>query len=216
MMDPLSAAVDAISAHRLGALPMAALAGAATSIGPCVAPRYLALIALVGERRPLVTITAFTLGIVVVTVALGAGAGIAGALIDNIATIDALVAVALVAFGVATVIREPHACAHLPNVAKPRASGAFALGAMSALVVSPCCTPLIVAFAALGGFDRDPLFVLAILASFALGHAAPLFLAALTGASLAERVRALTSTAAPSTVAGGLTIALGCYYGLLA
>ena len=215
-MDPLSAAVDAVSAHRLSALPLAALAGAATSVGPCVAPRYLALIALVGERRPLVTVGAFTLGIIVVTVALGAGAGIAGALIGNVATIDVLVAVALVAFGIATVIREPHACAHRASFAKPRASGAFALGATSALVVSPCCTPLIVAFAVLGGFDRDPLFVLANLAAFALGHAAPLFLAGLTGASIAARVRALTSTAAPSTVAGALTIALGCYYGLLA
>ncbi len=193
----------------------AALAGAATSIGPCVAPRYLALAAMIGNRRPYVTVVAFTAGIVVATVVLGAGAGLAAALIANVTLIDALVAATLIAFGLVTLVREPQHCTHHAPAA-PRASGAFALGAASALVVSPCCTPLIVAFAGLGAFEREPLVAALALAAFALGHAAPLVLAGAAGTAFARPIRAFAATAAPAVVSGSLTIALGCYYGLLA
>ncbi len=215
MIDPLTGTFDGIGAHRYAALPLAALAGAASSIGPCVAPRYLALAALIGEGRPLVPVAAFTGGIVIVTVAIGAGAGVVAMLVAHVAAIDALVAIALIAFGIATVVREPHAC-HAERAPARRASGAFALGAASAFVISPCCTPLIVAFAGLGAFDRDPLFAAAYLAAFALGHAAPLLCAGIVGHALATPLRALAATAAPAVVSGALTIALGCYYGLLA
>ena len=99
---------------------------------------------------------------------------------------------------------------------KRRASGAFALGAGSALVISPCCTPLIVGFAGLGAFERDPLLAAAYLGAFALGHAAPLALTGLLGATFARRVRGIAASAAPAIVSGTLMIALGCYYGLLA
>jgi cytochrome c biogenesis protein CcdA len=193
----------------------AALAGVASSIGPCVAPRYLAVAALTGGRTPWRPVVAFTLGIVVATVALGAGASVIMALVAHVAAIDAIVALALIVFGIATLVRDPHRCegAHVRDA---RSSGAFALGAVSAFVVSPCCTPLIVAFAGLGAFARDPWYAAASLGAFALGHAAPLLLAGIAGATLAAPLRALAASAAPAVVSGSLTIALGAYYAVLA
>jgi thiol:disulfide interchange protein DsbD len=192
----------------------AAVAGVASSIGPCVAPRYLALASFTGGRRPWRPVIGFTLGIVVATLALGAGAGVVMALVAHVATIDAMVACALIVFGIATLAREPHACAVHAHDA--RTSGAFALGAASAFVVSPCCTPLIVAFASLGTFGRDPAFAVASLGAFALGHAAPLLLAGVAGSFVATPLRALSATAAPAVVSGSLTLALGAYYAVLA
>jgi cytochrome c biogenesis protein CcdA len=215
VIDPLGVALDGAVAHRIAGLPLAVLAGAATSVGPCVAPRYLALAALIGPRHPFVPVAAFTLGLVVVTVTLGAGAGIAAALLTHVAVIDAVMAVLLIGTGIATIVREPR-CAHAAARRPVRASGAFALGAASALVVSPCCTPLIVAFAGLGAFDRDPLMACGYLAAYAVGHALPLAFAGVASAPFAAAGRALAASAAPAVVSGSLTVALGTYYGLLA
>jgi len=195
----------------------AACAGVASSIGPCVAPRYLALAALTGGQRPWRPAIAFTLGIVLATIALGAGASVVLTLVAHVATIDAIVASALIVFGIATLARDPHRCddAHAHSH-DGRSSGAFVLGAASAFVVSPCCTPLIVAFAGLGTFARDPWLAAASLGAFALGHAAPLLLGGIAGAAFAAPLRALAATAAPAVVSGSLTIALGAYYAVLA
>jgi cytochrome c biogenesis protein CcdA len=194
---------------------VAALGGAATSLGPCVAPRYLALAALIGGRRPLLPTAAFTAGIVVAYVVLGTAAGIVGAIVARTTAIDLAFATALIATGVVTIVREPHACAREAHAVTP-AGGAFALGAGSALVISPCCTPLLAAFAGLGTFQRDPLGACACLAAFALGHAAPLALAALLGNAPARRLRGLAASGAPAVVSGTLMIALGGWYGVLA
>jgi cytochrome c biogenesis protein CcdA len=215
VIDPFGLALDGVVAHRVGGLPFAALAGAATSVGPCVAPRYLALAALIGTRRPFVPVAAFTLGLMVATVTLGAGAGIAASLVTHVAAVDAVMAALLIGFGIATIVREPR-CGHVAAERPVRASGAFALGAASALVVSPCCTPLIVAFAGLGAFDRDPLLTSGYLAAFALGHALPLAFAGIASTPLAAAGRAFAASTAPAIVSGSLTVALGAYYGLLA
>jgi thiol:disulfide interchange protein DsbD len=197
-------------------LAVAALAGAATSLGPCVAPRYLALAALIGGRRPLVPTAAFTAGIVVAYVVLGTGAGLVATLASAATAVDLVLAAALIAAGAATILREPHACDHRAAGAFSPAGGAFALGAGSALVISPCCTPLLAAFAGLGAFQREPGWACATLAAFALGHAAPLALTAMLGSTPVRRLRALTATGAPAVVSGTLMIALGGWYGLLA
>jgi cytochrome c biogenesis protein CcdA len=215
VIDPLGIALDGAGTHRIVGLPLAVLAGAATSIGPCVAPRYLALAALIGTRRPFVPVAAFMLGLVIATVTLGAGASIAAVLVTHVATIDAVMAVLLIGLGIATIVREPR-CTHATALRPVRASGAFALGAASALVVSPCCTPLIVGFAGLGAFDRDPLVACAYVAAFAFGHALPLAFAGIASTPFAAAGRVLAATAAPAVVSGSLTIALGAYYGLLA
>jgi len=215
-MDPLAATLDGVAGHRAAALPFALLAGLATSVGPCVAPRYLALAALIGGRRSLVPAVAFAGGVVVVTVAIGAGTGLVAGLVANRTALDLILAGGLIAFGLATLVREPHACGAPAHPGGARASGAFTLGGASALVVSPCCTPVLVAVAGLGAAARDPLFGLAVVAAFAAGHALPLLAAGLAGSWFGTALHRLTATAAPAVVSGSLTIALGAYYGLLA
>jgi cytochrome c biogenesis protein CcdA len=199
----------------IGSLAVAALGGAATSLGPCVAPRYLALAALIGGRRSLFPTAAFTAGIVVAYVVLGTAAGLLGAIVARTTAIDLALAATLIAAGIVTIVREPHACAGEAHAVSP-AGGAFALGAGSALVISPCCTPLLAAFAGLGTFQRDPLGASAYLAAFALGHAAPLALAGLLGSAPARSLRGLAASGAPAIVSGTLMIALGGWYGVLA
>ena len=217
MTDPIGVSLVAILNHTYAAVPIAMAAGTVTSIGPCVAPRYLALAVLIGDRRPLVPLAAFVAGVVVAYVALGFGSSLVMLLFTHIAFADIILAVTLIAIGVRTLVQEPHLCseskADRPRV---RPSSAFTLGAASALVVSPCCTPMVVAFAGLGVLDRDPVIVAVYLAAFALGHAAPLALVGAFGAASTDRLRVASATAAPSVIAGTLTIALGCYYGLLA
>ncbi len=224
MSDPLGDALQGLANGSVRGLPLAALAGVATSIGPCVAPRYLALTALIGEHRPLGPILAFIAGITLVSVALGSAVSALATAVANVSLIDALLAIGLIAAGLLTLLREPHACAagtHAPPAARshaPRArcSGAFALGAGSALVVSPCCTPFLAAFAGFGAFDRDPLLASSYLVAFALGHAAPLALAGVLGGACAAHAHRVAASAAPAIVSGTLMLALGAYYGLLA
>ncbi len=214
MTDPLAASLAAVATGSYAAVPIAAAAGALTSIGPCVAPRYLALAAIIDHRRPLVTIAAFTAGIVLAYMTLGVGATLIANVVAQTTLVDTIVAVVLIAFGCRTLLRDPVCCDHAKHGA--RAGGALTLGAASALVVSPCCTPALAAFAGLGAFDRDPPVAAAYLAAFALGHAAPLLLAGVAGASGVRHLRAIAATPAPAMISGTLTIALGCYYGLLA
>ncbi len=217
MIDPIGASLAAIANHTYAAVPIAVAAGTLTSVGPCVAPRYLALAVLIGDRRPLVPVAAFVAGVVVAYVALGFGSRLVMLLVANVAFADVVLAVTLIVIGIRTLVYEPHLCSQSEaEQLRMRPSGAFTLGAASALVVSPCCTPMVVAFAGLGALDRDPVIVAVYLAAFAIGHAAPLALAGAFGAASADRLRVASATAAPSVIAGTLTIALGCYYGLLA
>jgi thiol:disulfide interchange protein DsbD len=198
------------------ALPLAFGAGIATSLGPCIAPRYLALAAIIGSRRPLLPIVTFAAGVVLGTIVLGSGAAAIALVVAHTAVIDAIVAVGLIACGIVTLVREPDACRHDPHHAHAHISGAFALGVASTLVISPCCGPIIAAVAASGAADGDPRTTAAALAAFALGHVAPIVPIGLLGTTFARPLTHLRATAAPAVISGALTIALGCYYGVLA
>ncbi len=198
------------------ALPLAFGAGIATSFGPCIAPRYLALAALIGSRRPLLPIVTFAAGVVLGTIVLGGGAAAIALVVAHTSAIDAIVSVALIVGGSATLLREPDTCRHDTHHAHTHISGAFALGMASTLVISPCCGPLVAAVAAAGAADGDPRTTAATLAAFALGHVAPIVPIGLLGTAFARPLARLGATAAPAVVSGTLTIALGCYYGVLA
>ena len=218
MIDPFAMSFGGIAGGSYGAVPLALAAGLLSSVGPCVAPRYLALAALAGGRRAGLPIVAFIAGLVLAYVALGFGTGMVAALAANTSLIDAALGIALVTSGLVALLREPHVC---PSPSRDRdrrttATGAFTLGAASVLVISPCCTPLLAAVAGLSLTERDPLLAAAYLGAFALGHAAPLGLAGVTGRSFARRFRTLAASSAVAVVGATLTIALGCYYGLLA
>jgi cytochrome c-type biogenesis protein len=94
--------------------------------------------------------------------------------------------------------------------------GPLLLGAASAFVVSPCCTPMLAAIVATAAELGRPLAGAAILACFAIGHALPLFLISSPG-TLIGRFRFTGSAAqAPAIIGGALLLCLGAYYGALA
>ena len=222
MIDPTAGAITAIM-HGDGArFPLVALAGAVTSIGPCVAPRYIALASIAHGPRRTRTVLAFVAGIVTVYVALGFGAGLLTAVMQNASAIDIVLAVALGAGGLVTLLRRSqchvheHEHEHEGDVPPRRLGGIFSLGAASALVISPCCTPIVAAVVAFPSLDPTPWLRAALLGAFALGHAAPLLVLGSAGAAFARPLRRWNASPAPAVVSGTLMLALGAYYGVLA
>jgi thiol:disulfide interchange protein DsbD len=219
MIDPVTLSVEAVARGDAARLPLVAFAGAVTSFGPCVAPRYVAIAAMLGDRRRTVTIAAFVLGMLAAYTALGFGAGLLWQLTGHASALYAVLAIALAGAGLVTLLRTP-SCDHVhhaaSNSAPHRLSGVFSLGAASALVVSPCCTPVVAAVVGMTAGDANPLSRALLLGAFALGHAAPLFLAGSLGSIFAGRLRAWNASPAPAVVSGSLMLALGGYYGLLA
>ena len=221
MIDPAGAALRAAASGSALAYPLLFAAGVATSVGPCVVPRYLTVAALAHARRPRRRIAAYVTGIVIAYVLLGVAAGALGMLWRTSGAIYGSLAVLLAAGGAVTLLHEPHACggpcSH--RTASPAGGGlgaALLLGAASALVVSPCCTPLIAGIAGLivlGGRHTDGA---ALLGAFALGHVVPLLAAGTLGARIAGALARATVSQAPAVIAGTLMLALSAYYGLLA
>jgi cytochrome c biogenesis protein CcdA len=218
MIDPIALAIDAVVRGDATRLPIVALAGIVTSLGPCVAPRYVAIAALLGERRRTLTIATFVTGMLAAYTALGFGVGILAQLAGHASALYLVLAVALVCAGAATLLRSP-SCNHGHDERRRsqpcRLSGVFSLGAASAFVVSPCCTPVVAAVLGMTAFDANPLSRAALLGAFALGHAAPLFVVGSLGSLCARTFRMWNATQAPAVVSGTLTLALGAYYGLL-
>lgn len=213
MIDPVAAGVQAILRHDLSRLPIVFAAGALSSVGPCVAPRYVALTALAGSGRARIRpIAAFIAGVLAAYATLGYGLGVLGALFAHAGVLDAALSCVLCGAGLVLILREPHRHAVRCSA---RTSAAFALGAASAMVISPCCTPVIAAVAALATTGREPLAGAAILASFALGHCSPLALVGCGGSFVSARLERLCADAAPRTVAGALLLGLGGYYAVL-
>jgi len=219
MIDPIAAAIDAIARGDARGLPIAALAGIATSLGPCVAPRYVAIAALLGERRRTLTIATFVMGMMTAYAALGFGAGLLGQVTGHASALYLVLAIVLAGAGIASLLRGPHV-GHTHDEGRRtqprRLSGVFSLGAASAFVVSPCCTPVIAAVLGMTAFAADPLSRAALLGAFALGHAAPLFAVGSLGSLFARTFRRWNAGPAPAVVSGTLMLALGAYYGLLA
>jgi thiol:disulfide interchange protein DsbD len=197
------------------ALPAFFTLGAFTAIGPCVAPRYVALAALIQRtRRPWRIAAAFASGVVSAYVAIGMGAGLLGTMRAWSTAIDVGMALALALAGGITLLRDEGVHAHAARNTTS-GGGAFLLGATSALVVSPCCTPIVAAIAGFAGFDGQPLAAALLLTAFAAGHALPLGAVAL-GARSMHALSRLGSTSAGSVVAGTLMIALAGFYALRA
>jgi cytochrome c biogenesis protein CcdA len=219
MIDPVSLSVDAVAHGDAARLPLVAFAGVVTSVGPCVAPRYIAIAAVLGNGRRTLTIAAFVAGMLTAYGALAFGAGLLGAVAGGASALYAVLAVALVVGGLVTLVRSP-ACDHAhharPKAAPHRLSGVFSLGAASALVVSPCCTPVVAAVIGMTAGSADAPARAMLLGAFALGHAAPLFLAGSLGALCDRPLRAWNASPAPAVVSGALMLALGGYYGMLA
>ena len=224
MIDILGEGMRAVAMHSPVAYPLVFGAGVVTSVGPCTAPRYIAVAALVSaSRAPVRVVAAFVAGLVGAYVVLGAGVGLLGMLWSASWAVYAALAVVLGAAGLFTLFRgdgSPHDGSHHEcRGARPRAGmgGTLLLGASSALVVSPCCTPLV---AGIAGFTMrsggDAAAGAGLLAAFACGHAMPVIAAGALGSRIASAMRRIAASHAPSVVAGTLMLALAAYYGALA
>lgn len=217
MIDAAPAAIAAVMHGDVAKFPLMTLAGLATSVGPCIAPRYVALASVLNGPRRAVGAVSFIAGLVTVYTALGFGVGLFGSVLRHAAALDAVLAVALVVGGVVTLVRGPqcHHDSHENDRPFPRSSGIFCLGAASALVISPCCTPVVAAVATFPSLDPSPWTRATLLAAFAVGHAAPLVLLGFAGTIAGRTLQRLNASPAPVVISGTLMLALGAYYGAL-
>jgi cytochrome c-type biogenesis protein len=223
VIDAVSAGLHAVATRSPLAYPLVFAAGVVTSIGPCAAPRYVALAALVSaSRRPGRVLAAFVTGIVGTYVVLGVAAGALGLLWSASAFVYAALAVVLAGAGIVTLLRGDRAShAHDDDApfhqgARAGLGGTFLLGASSAFVVSPCCTPIVAGIAGVTSASGHIGAGVALLATFACGHVVPLVSAGALGSRVAHLLRHVAASNAPAVVAGTLLLALAAYYGVLA
>lgn len=225
MTDPGTLTALAVSARSPAALGTVFLAGLVTSAGPCMAPRYVAITALANrDRRPLVPTLAFVAGMLGALVALGFAAGLLGTLWSWSPAVHEVLAAGLIAGGAVALVRAvPHdhrddRCSHCrPASGRPRSIGAvFLLGAGSAFVVSPCCTPIVAATAAASMAVGAPFAGVLLLLAYGAGHAAPLLLAGTVGPAVSRLVPEAWHGQPAAIVSAVLMLALGAYYGVLA
>ncbi len=219
MIDVLSDGLRAAATRSAAAYPLIALAGAATSVGPCVAPRALAVAALAHRAaRPAPVIAAFIAGVLGAYAAVAAGAGAVASLLGASHAAYALLAAALAVAGTITLARANGTqCDARAHHASRRSGlgGVALLGASSALVVSPCCAPAVAAIAGLTAASGRADGV-ALAAAFAFGHALPLVAAGMAGARVASGLRTIAAHQAPAIVSGTLMLALAAFYGAVA
>ncbi len=225
MIDAAAAAVQAVSAGSPAAAGLVFAAGALTSIGPCVAPRYVAVAALAqSAARPGLTLAAYVAGLIGAFTALGFAAGSLGMLWSMSGALYGVLAVSLVVSGGVMLVRAAPPAAHAvcgnaalePHDGRSRSLGAVVLlGAAGAFVVSPCCTPVLAAAGATSAALGKPLVGALLLACFAAGHALPLIVAGSASAAV-SRLAGSRFAQASAIVGAVLTIALGAYYGIIA
>jgi cytochrome c biogenesis protein CcdA len=218
VIDVVAAGLQAAAARSVLAYPLVFAAGALTGVGPCAAPRFVAVAALANAAvRPAVAIVSFVAGLVGASVALGLAGGALGAVLAASGMLYGALAIVLGAAGIVALSRGdavPHH--HDIRVRGSGIGGAFLLGASSALVVAPCCTPVLASIAGLTTAGGPTLGAAALLATFGLGHAAPVVAAGAFGMRIARLLRRLSASQAPALVSGGLMLALAGYYGVLA
>lgn len=214
MWDPASVGLTAVGRQSPYAFPLLFVAGALTSIGPCSAPRVLAAAGLASAPRTnrLLKICAFICGILVVYVAFALfGAVLADALRFS-SWIYGLTGIALVIGGLAGLLRLRRGdfCAS-KRTAIPSGAALF-LGASTALIVSPCCTPMLASIVAFGAATGSAIFAALCVISFGLGHAAPVMVVGSFGSIVTVFEKAGELQDALSTIAGALMMGLGAYY----
>jgi cytochrome c biogenesis protein CcdA len=216
VIDAADEAMRLLGARSPLAIPVLFGAGAMTSVGPCIAPRYVALAALAQRSRtPWRTAAAFAAGVISAYVAIGAGAELMAGVRAWSTAIDLVLAASLAAGGGIMLLRDEEN-SHAHDAPRGGNSGAYLLGAMSALVVSPCCTPIVAAIAGLAMLDARPLEVALLVTAFAAGHVAPLGAAVVLGARGTHTLTQLGAASGNGVIAGTFMLALAAYYGLRA
>ncbi len=175
----------AAAAPPLLTLALVFLGGLLSSASPCVLAAVPLIVATVGgtstsRQRALVLTLAFVSGLVLCFTLLGALAALTGRLIGDVGpgwlVLLGVVAVAMGAH-LARLVQVP-----LPQVSPSRLRGAgvlgaFALGALTGTLSSPCATPILVVILSLVAFERQVAWGILLLGVYALGHVVLLFAA---------------------------------------
>jgi len=219
-MDIFSAGMDAVARRTAFAPALVFGAGVASSFGPCVAPRFIAVVSCAGAshgRRTLV-VPVFLAGLVVAYASFGIASGLLGRAIELSVWTYRLVAVAMLASGVVSLVRaRPQAAhAHEDEHAPTSLGAVFLLGASFAFVLSPCCTPLVAGILAYASTVGDPLYGATLLAAFALGHGLPVALLGLGAGRAVEALRRVSLHQATAVASSILMICLSAFYAVLA
>jgi len=217
-MDVVSAVFDAAGRGSPIASVLAFGAGVISSIGPCAAPRYVAIVGIVGRSNPLRrcwAVLAFATGVAVGSVAIVFSSALIARMLMWSSVLYAVLGAAFLAFGAfSLIVQRGEACAH-PGPRAVSTGGVFFLGSACALVPSSCCTPLLAGLGTLAS-TLAPLPLVAVAIGFTLGHLSAL-LAAVLACTPLERLLARPNVhQAVRTVSSGLLVALGCYYAVLA
>ncbi len=181
----ISLAERVSAAPPLVTLGLVFVGGVISSASPCVLAAVPLIVATVGgasssRRRAVVLTTAFVLGLAVCFTALGALAAVTGRLIGDVGpawTVALGVVLLVMGAHLAGLLRLP-----LPSVSGARlkgagVAGAFALGAMTGTLSSPCATPILVVVLSLVAFEKQVLWGTTLLAAYSLGHVVLLFAA---------------------------------------
>jgi cytochrome c biogenesis protein CcdA len=211
-------ALSTVARESGWATPVVFLAGVISSLGPCASPRLVALSALaVRARRPWLVGLAFILG----TLGTYATLGVAGSLVADLVGIATWVyggiAVAGIVGGIVTIAGAGWHSHEEPPVDTRRdaVSAALLAGMGFALMVSPCCTPILGVIIGYTSLRGDVVYGCAMLVVFGLGHAAPLIAMLGGGRGLTERLWSSRFAQSAQVFAGTFMLGLGAYYALL-
>ncbi|MBV8639364.1 MAG: hypothetical protein JO322_14890 [Candidatus Eremiobacteraeota bacterium] len=215
-MDVVDTALNFAMANNPESYIFALVAGAATSVGPCVAPRYIAVTTISNgtAQGRFARLAAFVSGTVTTSAAIASIGSLLMHLARASSVIYWLLSAALVLSGSLALWRGgEHSCATYQHSING-CGAAFFLGAGTSMMISPCCTPVLVALGALSAPSFGASGVAGLVSAYTLGHLAPavlLYLVASAANDLISRYRD-----AVATVGASVTLALGLYYAVLA
>jgi cytochrome c biogenesis protein CcdA len=194
------------------AVSAAFVAGLGSSVGPCIAPRYVLLAAYLAHGRRPSRVAAFVVGCIAGYLVYAC----AGALVSSIGlgthVLYTLLAVTLFACGVRTLMTT-HECEARQKPTLP-VGAAFIGGLSSSIVFSPCCAPIAFGLG-LQATQHDAVAAGSLLLAFGLGHTLPLALCALAAASGILR-KVSFSRDACATISGALLVLVGGLYAIVA
>ena len=193
-------------------------AGVLTAAGPCVAPRFAAVAGLTSGKTPAEAMklaAAFSGGLVLGYASFAATAWIFQSALQYSHLLYAGIACAFAASALEPFVRRTcrDRCSTRPAAS---AGAALLLGVSLALVVSPCCTPVIFALTAYAAANGTVAHAALLLGCYAAGHALPLLGLAGAAQKCAAAFTALATARATALVTSGVMLALAGYYGVLA
>ena len=194
-------------------LASAFMTGLASSVGPCIAPRYLLLAAYVTEHRERKHSATFVAGCLAGYLVYAFAGALIALLRVGTHVIYAVLAMTLVFCGGRTLVGSHHA-SKMKRPSSLSFGPMFFAGFVSSMMFSPCCTPIVIALG-LQAVQDGGTMTAGLLLAFGLGHTFPLSLAAFAASS-----KLLGRFSLPhdicATVSGSLLLMVGGLYAVLA